>query len=80
MRLTENESRRFGMKFEALVVVSPKLQKQSALKFVGRTIQWPLAIGNDPTCEAKWDYNKVFLCFEVEQSREAEDLIPMIES
>jgi hypothetical protein len=25
------------------------------MKFVSRIIQWPKAIGNYPTCEAKWD-------------------------
>jgi len=35
MRLAENESRRFGMKFEAIVeLVSPKFQKRSALNLL----------------------------------------------
>jgi hypothetical protein len=34
MRLAENESRRVGMKFEALVVMRLKFHKRSAMKLV----------------------------------------------
>jgi hypothetical protein len=36
------------VKFEALVVVRLKIQEQSELNFVSRTIQWHFAIENFP--------------------------------